>query len=151
MLWIVSYHDVMDFLWVELPDIKVHVAHMGPPGSCRPQVGPMWAIWTLLSGQVSACRAHYHWPSVVFVSIWCVAYCPVIWYNKSLWPKARILTKYNDYLREEYFLCLSLYTFLLILTLLSACVWVKAGVIACVINQNLCFGFGESRRKLSHD
>ena len=25
------------------PDNKVHVAHMGPPGSCRPQVGPMWA------------------------------------------------------------------------------------------------------------
>ena len=24
----------------------------GPPGSCRPQVGPMWATWTLLSGMV---------------------------------------------------------------------------------------------------
>ena len=24
--------------------------HMGPPGSCRPQVGPFWAPWTLLSG-----------------------------------------------------------------------------------------------------
>ena len=27
----------------------------GPPGSCRPQMGPMWAPRTLLSGQ--ACRA----------------------------------------------------------------------------------------------
>ena len=24
----------------------------GPPGSCRPQSGPMWAPWTLLSGMV---------------------------------------------------------------------------------------------------
>ena len=27
----------------QFADSKVHVAHMGPPGSCRPQVGPMWA------------------------------------------------------------------------------------------------------------
>ena len=27
----------------------------GPPGSCRPQMGPMLAPWTLLSGQVSRC------------------------------------------------------------------------------------------------
>ena len=24
----------------------------GPPGSCRPQVGPIWATWQLLSGMV---------------------------------------------------------------------------------------------------
>ena len=24
----------------------------GPPGSCRPQMGPMWAPWTLLSGLI---------------------------------------------------------------------------------------------------
>ena len=24
----------------------------GPPGSCRPQVGPMWAPWTLLSAMI---------------------------------------------------------------------------------------------------
>ena len=33
-----------------VPDSKVHVAHMGPLRSCRPQVGPMLAPWTLLSG-----------------------------------------------------------------------------------------------------
>ena len=32
------------------PDNKVRGANMGPPGSCRPQVGPMLAPWTLLSG-----------------------------------------------------------------------------------------------------
>ena len=36
------------------PDSKVHGAIMGPtwgpPGSCRPQMGPMMAPWTLLSG-----------------------------------------------------------------------------------------------------
>ena len=31
-------------------DSKVHGANMGPPGSCRPQVDPMLAQWTLLSG-----------------------------------------------------------------------------------------------------
>ena len=25
----------------------------GPPGSCRPQMGPMFALWTLLSGSIS--------------------------------------------------------------------------------------------------
>ena len=34
------------------PDSKVHGANMGPPGSCRPQMGPMLAPWTLLSGSV---------------------------------------------------------------------------------------------------
>ena len=29
----------------------------GPPGSCRPQMGPMLAPWTLLSGYVSGYRA----------------------------------------------------------------------------------------------
>ena len=24
----------------------------GPPGSCRPQMGPMFASWTLLSGNI---------------------------------------------------------------------------------------------------
>ena len=32
------------------PDSKVHWQTWGPPGSCRPQVGPMLASWTLLSG-----------------------------------------------------------------------------------------------------
>ena len=33
----------------DIPDSKVHGANMGPPGSCRPQMGPMLAPWTLLS------------------------------------------------------------------------------------------------------
>ena len=33
-----------------VPDSKIHGANMGPPGSCRPQMGPMLAPWTLLSG-----------------------------------------------------------------------------------------------------
>ena len=32
---------------------------LGPPGSCRPQVGPMLAPWTLLSGMLFSNR---HWP-----------------------------------------------------------------------------------------
>ena len=37
------------------PDSKVHGANMGgPPGSCRPQMGPMLAPWTLLSGDMIA-------------------------------------------------------------------------------------------------
>ena len=37
----------------KVPDSKVHVDNMGPPGSCRPQVGPMLAPWFVLSGAVS--------------------------------------------------------------------------------------------------
>ena len=33
-------------------DNKVHVPTWGPPGSCRPQMGPMLAPWTLLSGRI---------------------------------------------------------------------------------------------------
>ena len=31
----------------------------GPHGSCRPQMGPMLAPWTLLAGQVPHCLPHY--------------------------------------------------------------------------------------------
>ena len=37
-------------------DNKFHVVNMGPPGSCRPQVGPILTTWTLLSGLLTA-----HW------------------------------------------------------------------------------------------
>ena len=33
-----------------VPDSKVHGPTWGPSGSCRPQMGPMLAPWTLLSG-----------------------------------------------------------------------------------------------------
>ena len=36
-----------------VPDSKVHVAHMGPTWVLSPQVGPMLAPWTLLSGVIS--------------------------------------------------------------------------------------------------
>ena len=38
------------FLSQKAPDSKVHGANMGPPGSCRPQMGPMLAPLTFLSG-----------------------------------------------------------------------------------------------------
>ena len=34
----------------------------GPPGSCRPQLGPMWAPWTLLSG------IYCHWNVILILS-----------------------------------------------------------------------------------
>ena len=33
-------------------DRRVHGANMGPPGSCRPQMGLMLVPWTLLSGYI---------------------------------------------------------------------------------------------------
>ena len=46
--------DLQDEICVSvIPDTKVHGAHMGPPESCRLQVGPMLAPWTLLSGILS--------------------------------------------------------------------------------------------------
>ena len=39
--------DIFD---VVVPDNKIHENNMGPPGSCRPQMGPMLVPWTLLSG-----------------------------------------------------------------------------------------------------
>ena len=42
------------------PDSNVHGANMGPPGSCRPQMGPMLAPWTLLSGVVTHGIAYIH-------------------------------------------------------------------------------------------
>ena len=32
---------------------------LGPPGSCRPQIGPMLTPWTLLSGKRLYCRAAF--------------------------------------------------------------------------------------------
>ena len=36
------------------PDSKVHGANMGPPGSCRPQMGSMLAPWTSSGGCLAA-------------------------------------------------------------------------------------------------
>ena len=41
------------------PESKVHRATMGPPGSFQPQMGPMLAPWTLLSGKpIKSSRMH---------------------------------------------------------------------------------------------
>ena len=40
------------------PDSKFTGTTWGPPGSCRPQVGPMWAPWTLLSDLFSKKTPH---------------------------------------------------------------------------------------------
>ena len=37
-------------LYLATSDSKVHVANMGPTGSCRPHMGPILARWALLSG-----------------------------------------------------------------------------------------------------
>ena len=44
----------------DIPDSKVHGANMGPPGSCRPQIGPMLAPWTLLSWMVGTTSWYGH-------------------------------------------------------------------------------------------
>ena len=46
----ISYWQNSSTEWSTIPDSKVHGANMGSPGSCRPQMGPMLAPWTLLSG-----------------------------------------------------------------------------------------------------
>ena len=43
-------HKCSRFKCVLCPDSKVHGPTWGPPGSYRPQMGPMLAPWTLLSG-----------------------------------------------------------------------------------------------------
>ena len=43
----------------------------GPPGSCRPQMGPMLAPWTLLSGLIDSCNFVYTCHQFLFVRIPC--------------------------------------------------------------------------------
>ena len=75
-------HDVV-FLWLNvfssfsmlppfLPSLQSMTTQIakfmgptwGPPGSCRPRMGPMLVPWTLLSGYISQGN-HYHWPLVM--------------------------------------------------------------------------------------
>ena len=54
--------------WSWHPTVQTQIARFmwptwGPPGSCRPQVGPMLAPWTLLSGRAHltfACRSNLY-------------------------------------------------------------------------------------------
>ena len=51
-----TFWDFILSLWKFLSEVKAsQIAKFtgrtwGPPGSCRPKMGPMWAPWTLLSG-----------------------------------------------------------------------------------------------------
>ena len=70
----------------------------GPPGSCRPQMGPMLAPWTLLSGYVPQKRidviaypCHYfgqstHWGRVMHI---CVSKLTIIGSDNGLSPDRR--------------------------------------------------------------
>ena len=49
----------------------------GPPGSCRPQMGPMMALWTLLSEYVISCSTFSVWANHNgFDRYWVDAYDP---------------------------------------------------------------------------
>ena len=51
-IYIYIYIHTFTYGLVISPDSKVHGPTWGPPGSCRPQMGPMLAPWTLLSGRL---------------------------------------------------------------------------------------------------
>ena len=77
-------YPIMVFVFHKQADLNPHIARLmrptwGPPGSCRPQVGPILAPWTLLSW--SLC------------SYWCVSR------NKWLSPMRRHQSSFscNDY------------------------------------------------------
>ena len=66
--------------WLEYtPDSKIHGTNMGPPGSCRPQMGPMLAPRTLLSG------------SVTIPEVWCNV---LILIKLLLWAQRQGIYKY---------------------------------------------------------
>ena len=49
--WVNTLPKGISWLFRESTQIGFMCPSWGPPGSCRPQVGPMLALWTLLSGQ----------------------------------------------------------------------------------------------------
>ena len=60
-----------------------------PPGSCRPQMGPMLAPWTLLSGSARNLSTHYLTPFLFSTDIMLLVLLPhwkfsLVWYM-SLW------------------------------------------------------------------
>ena len=72
----ISYHFWTSFFSIHSQwnkDIIAQVAKFmgptwGPPGSCRPQMGPMLARWTLLSG-----RPWYSWQTInQYYGCWCL-------------------------------------------------------------------------------
>ena len=67
MLYATTWSQWAD-LFIHIPDSKVHVAHMGPTGSCRSQVDPMSAPWTLLSGVCTLNFIH----AIIHAIIWMI-------------------------------------------------------------------------------
>ena len=57
----IGNHQCHDLRWTRTAQIaKVMGPKWGPPGSCRPQMGPMLAPWTLLSGCIYVVRNLLH-------------------------------------------------------------------------------------------
>ena len=64
-----SSHDIWQTVKDLIPQITRFVGPTwGPPGSCRPQMGPMLAPWTLLSGSFWACQAE---AIATYLWLWC--------------------------------------------------------------------------------
>ena len=85
-MWRTICNDSVSHAYVSHPDSKVHGANMGPPGSCRPQMGPMLAQWTSYQGNHSG--NVYDW--VIYTGT-----CIHIWFSvEEIWGHARPLSRY---------------------------------------------------------
>ena len=63
--------DICLQIWVWPPQIaKFMGPTWGPPGSCRPQMGPMLAPWTLLSGTAYIRQYSTHYHGVAWAAWW---------------------------------------------------------------------------------
>ena len=74
-----------------------------PPGSCRPQLGPMLASWTLISGKLMFCVSVSHtWWYAVVLSNGIVLLAPSIFpvYSVNCWQLVKMViilqTAYNN-------------------------------------------------------
>ena len=82
--WIITYPSFMWTLSLTNAGLATQIAKFmgptwGPPGSCRPQMGPMLAPWTLLSGyNISVSKR-----------------CPEVW-SSSKWITTLYSTSQND-------------------------------------------------------
>ena len=68
---------------VNSSDRKVHGAYMGPPESCRPQMGPMLTPWTLLSGSVHNRMIPTVWRNIMLKDIPMTDFGPISTYKLS--------------------------------------------------------------------
>ena len=85
-LWCLSghkqTHDILSICLASTQIARFIGPTWGPPGSCRPQMGPMLAPWTLLSGKW--CQIHYFWSkwSTRFARITTLRVKPKAWYGQ---------------------------------------------------------------------